>query len=254
MQQTVNIVKEIIYEAAQNIRTEINQELVIENKDTKDWVTNIDKETEKFLVNKLTEAFPHSGFLTEEDTVDYKKAEALWIIDPIDGTSNMIYQKDHFAISVAHYINEKAAFGIVYNVMSDEMYVGIRGEGAYLNDIKLEKLDPSIDLSNKILLGNIFRKDMFSVDTEVISSVIPAFRHLGSGAIDSCRVADAKASAYVFPKISVWDIAASTIILKEVGGTWQFGDQVDSIHFNSGSYRFMAASNKEVLQTLQSWL
>ncbi len=254
MREKIETVKEIIYEAGNKIRIALQEALDIESKGAKDWVTNIDKSTEKLIVDSILKKYSNASFLTEEDTVDFELSKELWIIDPIDGTSNMIYQKDHFAISVAYYENSIATFGIVYDVIRDEMFLGIRDHGAYLNDIKLENLDPNIDLNNKILLGNIFREDMFAVKPQEILDIIPAFRHLGSGAIDTSRVAIGKASAYVFPKINIWDVAAATIILKELGGTWIYDDHEDVLPLTKGSFKFVAASNKSVLNQIKNWM
>ena len=254
MNQRLETTKTLTYKAGALIKELLKQDLKVEAKSAKDWVTNIDKETEKFLVESIQQAFPNSSFLTEEDTVTFDEHDEMWIIDPIDGTSNLIHQREYFAISIAYFYKQKPVFGIVYDVMKDEMFVGESGVGAFVNDVPLQQLDGTARVGNSILLGNITRKGLFNVPLEEILDTIPTHRYLGSGALDTCRVANDQASSYVFPKIKIWDIAASLIILKEVGGTWLLGDKVNGFIFDKQSYPYLACSNEAVLKKLMSWM
>lgn len=254
MEKRLALTKTIVYRAGDLIKDLMKDELEIENKSSKDWVTNIDKETEAFLVKNILEKYPESSFLTEEDTVTFKERDEMWIIDPIDGTSNLIHQKEYFAISIAYFEKQEPIFGIVYDVMKDEMFVGVTGQGAYVNDEKLSDLNDDITVENSILLGNLTREGLFKADIKEIIDTIPTYRYLGSGALDTCRIANKQASAYVFPKIKIWDIAAGLIVLKEVGGTWYLGGSIDTFIFNDESHHFMACANKKVLDKLLTWV
>ncbi len=246
--------KELVYETSHLIKKLLENNLEIENKSEKDWVTNIDKEAEKFLVENLLNFYPEASFLLEEETVTFNEKDEMFVIDPIDGTSNLIHQKEYFGISVAYFYKEEPVFGIVYDVMADKMYAGYKNEGATLNNQKLDMLNHDTRVENSILLGNITREGLFNVELDEILDTIPTYRYLGSGALDTCRVAQGQASAYVFPQIKVWDIAASLIILNEVGGTFYLNGKIDTFTFNDQAQPLLACANKHVLDKLMSWI
>ncbi len=102
MQENVKFAIDVVYEAGKRIRHMMQEDIKVEEKTSKsDLVTNVDKQTEAFIVAKIQERYEGQNFLTEESTVDMHGSDHLWIIDPIDGTTNFIYQKQHFSISVA---------------------------------------------------------------------------------------------------------------------------------------------------------
>ena len=131
-----------------------------------DFVTNVDKSTEVFLVEGIKAAFADQDFLTEEDTTPRVDSDELWIIDPIDGTTNFIYQKKNFAISIAYYHREKPVFGIVYDVMADKMFLGITGKGSYLNGEKLKRLIKA-NFKESILYGDLYSLSMFEKSPKI---------------------------------------------------------------------------------------
>ncbi|HZJ86876.1 MAG TPA: inositol monophosphatase [Erysipelothrix sp.] len=253
METRLNQTKKLVYETSALILDLLKNNLEIEAKSEKDWVTNIDKEAEKFLVKNLLKLYPNASFLLEEDTVQFKMKDELFVIDPIDGTSNLIHQKEYFGISVAYFYKKEPVFGIVLDVMADKMYVGVKNKGATLNEKPMNKLDNNTRVDNSILLGNITRDGLFKVSLKEILDTIPTYRYLGSGALDTCKVAQGHASAYVFPEIKAWDIAASLIILNEVGGTFSLGGHIDTFIFDDNSYPLMACANETVLNKLMSW-
>lgn len=255
MQENVKFAIDVVYEAGKRIRHMMQEDIKVEEKTSKsDLVTNVDKQTEAFIVSKIQERYEGQNFLTEESTVDMHGSDHLWIIDPIDGTTNFIYQKQHFSISVAYYHQGAPIFGIVYNVMADEMFVGISGVGSFLNGERLPQLNQDQLLSDSVIFGDVYRPDFFKLSPAELKKEFITHRFYGSGAIEIAEVGAGRAQAYVFPKIKTWDIAAALIILKEAGGTWYFGGEIDHLPIDKNPKVIIAASNQHVRDRLVSFL
>lgn len=247
--------KQLVMDAGELIKAMMEQPVNIEEKSSKsDLVTNVDKATETFLVEGITNRFEDQTFLTEEKTVESKVGDHMWIIDPIDGTTNFIYQRENFSISVAYFHKEEAVFGIVYDVMRKNMYWAHKDLGAYLNDDQLGQLDQNQSLDSALLSGDVYRPGMFKLTPEELKPKFITHRFLGSGALETAQVAAGKFQSYVFPKIKIWDIAAGLIILKMAGGTWLFGESHDKFYFDDCERLFIAASNKNIKDELITYL
>src|SRR5699024_10316166 len=138
-------VKQWIREAADYIRESFTKDLSIGSKDgPDDLVTNIDQNTEQLFINHIHASYPEHYILGEEGhghDLD-SLAGVVWIIDPIDGTMNFVHQKRHFAISIGVFENGVGRLGYIYDVVADELYHCIQGQGAYVNDQLLEKRYP----------------------------------------------------------------------------------------------------------------
>lgn len=131
--------KRIIFKASEQIKNHMQRPYDINTKqDRKDLVTEIDESTEKFIIKKVRSSFPDHKIMAEEGTGDEVNSldGTVWIIDPIDGTMNFIHQKRFFAISIGIYHNGEGIVGLIYDVMDDTLYEGIKGEGAYKNGKK----------------------------------------------------------------------------------------------------------------------
>src|SRR5699024_9093045 len=141
--------KQWVLEAGALIRDKIDTPMTINTKSNpKDLVTTMDKETERFFVQRIKEQFPDHLLLTEEGYGDdiVSMDGTVWIIDPIDGTMNFVHQKSNFAISVAIYHNGIGQIGLIYNVMDDILYSARKNSGAFKNDTKLAKLKNDVTL------------------------------------------------------------------------------------------------------------
>lgn len=196
-----------------------NLEINIKNNDPADLVTNLDTETERFLIKAITEQFPADTFLTEEKTEKFIESRHLWIIDPIDGTMNFAYLGCDFAISLAYYENSQPVFGIVMDVMKQEVFHGFTGQGSFCNQTPLaaepRKLkDSIIDLSmNSVRQMHNFNYDLSDLDLATLSQ-----RNLGSAALSICHTAANRIHGYINAHLKIWDYAAAMIILHEAGG------------------------------------
>ena len=176
------------------------------------------------LVSALSARFPDTAFLNEEETT-HTMHERMWIIDPIDGTKNFVRRQEDYAISVAYYDRGQPVFGVVVDVAKDLWYVGIEGQGAWLND---KPLPPVIarPLKQSVMDVNLKTLDKlrihYGAEVDALSHTLFAHRSIGSGALSLCRIAAGKHDLYLGDHLSIWDYAAGAIILRAVGGEVAF--------------------------------
>jgi myo-inositol-1(or 4)-monophosphatase len=188
-----------------------------------DLVTNMDKNIEKFFIDKIKKTFPEHRVLGEEGYGDdiQDLSGIIWIIDPIDGTTNFIHQQSNFAISIGIYENGLGMMGLIYDVGSKNLYFAKDGNGAYLNDYKLPKLEKTA-LSEAVIGVNATwvgpNKRINHENVQEIVRKSRGTRSYGSAAIELAYVASGKLDAYMTMRLSPWDFAAGLILLNEVGG------------------------------------
>ena len=196
-------------------------ELAISQKTSRlDLVTNIDKQVEKYLVEKIRKTFPNSKILGEEGDRDQDLAEyedLLWIIDPLDGTMNFVKQKDHFASMIAIYENGQEKLGYILDVVNNELYWGGPECGVFCNDKPLPRvLDLSLsegllDVSGQMLLHD-YR------GTRQVAKESLGIRIYGSAGISFIHVLTGKTIGY-FSHLHPWDYAAGQILANTQGLT-----------------------------------
>lgn len=194
---------------------------VIEFKGTRNYVTYVDKTAEKQLVRELKKLLPEAGFLTEESTVEFVKNEYVWIIDPLDGTTNYIHGDTPYAVSIALMQNDKIVLGVVYDPVAGELYSATGKEDVSLNGnpIKISEQD---SLTNAYIGFGI----PYSLDKQgeqILRNTLGqfkkcSFRIKGSAAMEICYVASGRSDAYFHSGLSPWDVAAATFILACAGG------------------------------------
>ena len=186
------------------------------------FVTEYDCKVQKIAQKKLEAILPEAGFLGEEEgsKVDTSK-EYVFIVDPIDGTTNFIKDYKVSCISIGLVKNGERYLGVVYNPYLDEMFYGVKGEGAYLNGKRIHV--SSEDLSNGIVLfgsapyNTELAKASFDLAYEYFTKALD-IRRSGSAALDLCSLAAGRAELYFEMILSPWDFAAGALILEEAGG------------------------------------
>jgi myo-inositol-1(or 4)-monophosphatase len=211
-------------EAGVKIRSSFSTTLNISTKsNANDLVTNIDRDIEKYFIEKIRAIFPEHRILGEEgfgDELDHSEG-VVWLIDPIDGTLNFIHQQRNFAISVGIYENGIGMIGIIYDVVHDEMYCALKGKGAYINDQVIPELRETN--VNKAIIGinASWAVENKRIDYRKIVPLIQASRgtrSYGSAALELVYVATGRIDAYISMRLAPWDFAAGVIILEELGG------------------------------------
>ncbi|MGN1401855.1 MAG: inositol monophosphatase family protein [Bacillus sp. (in: firmicutes)] len=217
-------------EATENIKHSFQEVLEITSKSHKnDLVTNIDKEVEAFFYEKITDSYPGHVILGEEsahkEKIDLTNG-TVWIIDPIDGTLNFIHQQREFAVSIGVYENGVGKVGLIYDVMRDEMYVAITGQGAYLNGERLHRLEEG-QLSESLIGLNAFwllnSKSIPSSGLKRIVQQSRGIRSYGSAALEITSVVSGRIDGYISLNLASWDIAGGMVLLNEVGAIFSDG-------------------------------
>ncbi len=223
------------------IRESFEKELTIETKsNADDLVTNMDREVEEYLINKIKETYPEHQILGEEGVGEQVTSleGTVWIIDPIDGTMNFVHQQTNFAISIGVYHEGVGMVGVIYNVIYNEMFHAVKGKGAFLNDVKLPELE-GVPIEKSIIAINatwITRNKR--IDPARLVPVVDrcrGTRSYGSAAIELAFVASGRLDAYITMRLSPWDFAAGKVLIEEVGGrvTNLDGDPLDMLGRNS---------------------
>lgn len=248
-------IKEWIKEAATEIKRIMKEELIIEEKtNAQDLVTNADKSIEKKLVEKIRKAYPNEKIVSEEGYGDQPKdlKGIVWFLDPIDGTTNFITQREHFAIMIAVYEDGIGQLGYVYDVMGDKMYSGIKNKGAFLNGKKIERVQDQ-PLSKGIFASSthLMTKQVYAHIRELSDESL-GVRMIGSAGLEICQVSMSKAGAYMASILAPWDIAPGQVIANEVGVicTDFEGKPLDLLQENKAIFANKTV-HKQIMDTLQ---
>lgn len=187
-------------------------------------VTFYDKYIQSILQEKLTELIPNSIFFGEENDDyirNFEKDKYVFIVDPIDGTTNFSRELKMSAISIALLKNEQPILAVCYNPYMQELYTAIKGSGAFLNDERIhvsnKKLQDGILLAGCAPYYNELRKKSFDILNK-LSLIASDYRRYGSAVIELCNIASGKAEVYFELKLMPWDYAAASLIIQEAGG------------------------------------
>ena len=184
------------------------EKLQVSKKGPKDFVTKTDKHVEKIIIDELSKIKKSYSFLSEEiGKINNKDKENIWIIDPIDGTTNFLHGIPHFAISIALQSDGEIVSGLIFDPIKDEMYFSEKNKGAFLNNQRLR-------VSKKNLLDDC----LFASNQEGVKFSDLNMRCSGSAALDLAYVASGRYDGYFHNKINIWDVAAGALMVEEAGG------------------------------------
>ncbi|WP_245805852.1 inositol monophosphatase family protein [Bacillus alkalicellulosilyticus] len=214
-----------VKEAGTLLKKSLTKELKVEWKSNPDdLVTEMDRAIEAFLVSKISSQYPTHSILGEEGTNEGLQSEenTIWIIDPIDGTTNFVHQQFNFAISVAVFSKGKGEIGLIYDVMSDELFHVNRGQGAFLNEDKLNSLE-KVEIEKAIISLNarwLFETNAYREQLTDIAVAVRGVRAYGSAALELAYVAAGRVDGYISMYLAPWDFAAGLVLLDEVGGIY----------------------------------
>lgn len=187
------------------------------------YVTQMDEKTSQYLMMQLPQILPGSLVLSEEgQTVAATEEAYVWVVDPIDGTTNYMYDFQLSAISVALMKAGEVLLAAVYNPFMEELYWAVRGSGAWLNDRRLA-VNRDDSVGNTLVLvetdpyGDRSQNQTFAKVHELFQTCID-IRITGSAALDLCYLAAGRAGAFFSWQLNLWDMAAGYLILAEAGG------------------------------------
>ena len=214
------------------------EKLQVSKKGPYDFVTKTDKHVEKILIEELSKIKKNYSFITEETgIIKNNDKENIWIIDPIDGTTNFLHGIPHFAICIALQSKEEIVSGLIFDPIKDEMFFAEKDKGAFLNNQRL-----------RVSKKNSIDDCLFSSNHEGVKFSNLNMRYSGCAALDLAYVASGRLDGFFHNDINLWDVAAGEILVKEAGGL------VNNIHkFDINKIDIRASSvaiNDKMLENL----
>ena len=217
------------------------EKLQVSVKGPSNFVSNADTKAEKIIIEELMKAKKNYSIISEEDGSKINSdSENVWIIDPIDGTSNFLHGIPHFAISIALKSNNEIISGLIYDPIKDEMFYAEKNSGAFFNNQRI-KVSKKKEIEDCLFATGGKEK--------VISDFIT--RKTGSAALDMAYVAAGRYDGYFQNNLNLWDVAAGIIIIKEAGGI------INEINLsNHSNIKIIASSsriNEKMLEKLKNF-
>ena len=198
-------------------------QVVVDMKGDKDLVTEVDRDSEKLIVEHLLTRFPDHMILAEEGEYPRTGSTLRWIIDPVDGTTNYAHGFPWFCASIALEAAGELLAGVIYNPMHDELFTATKGGGAYLNGRRLHVSTRSP--LRDTLLGTGFPYDCATDPANNFASFIAfqkaarGIRRAGAAALDLAYLAAGRLDGFWELKLKPWDVAAGVLMIREAGGT-----------------------------------
>jgi len=195
----------------------------VESKGASDYVTAVDYAVQEYIKKELSALYPDVGFVSEEqDEHKFDGVNPVWILDPVDGTTNLIHNYDHYAVSLGLCVKNDAEFGVVYNPALDDVYYAVRGKGAFLNNSPMKVSGVKTLRDCMAMFGSApyykeMSEDVFAVARKIFLSC-QDLRRSGSAALDIAAVASGKADIYFEYNLKPWDYAAGVALIREAGG------------------------------------
>ncbi len=188
-----------------------------------DYVTDVDLMCQDKIKTIIKSTYPEHKFLAEEDGNVFTEEDDMWIIDPIDGTTNFIHGLKHSAVSIAFYSDNEVKAGVIYDPYINELFTSVKGKGAFLNGDKISVSSETDMRKSLIATGMPFRRhEKIPVYFECLSEVLrnsSGIRRMGCASLDLAYVASGRFEGFFEGWLSPWDIAAGILIIEEAGGT-----------------------------------
>ena len=195
-------------------------QLQIERKGRNDFVTQVDRGAEAEIIKTIRKAYPQHAVLGEEGGQDGEH-EVLWIIDPLDGTTNFLHGLPHFAVSIGIQVKGKLEHGVIYAPCTQDLYCASRGSGATLNNRRI-RVSGSTDLSSALIgTGVPIRAANLDAYLPMLRKVVEntaGVRRAGSAALDLAYVAAGRLDFFWEFGLKPWDMAAGRLLVVEAGG------------------------------------
>ena len=217
------------------------EKLQVSKKGTRDFVTKTDKRVEKIIIEELSKIKKNYSFLSEEiGEIKNKDEQNIWIIDPIDGTTNFLHGIPHFAICIALQSKKEIISGIIFDPIKNEMFFAEKNKGSYLNNQRL-----------RVSKKNILDDCLFSSNHEGVKFSNFNMRYTGCTALDLAYVAAGRLDGFFHNGVNLWDIAAGSLMVREAGGVVN-----DLNKFNNGSIRIRASNdgiNDKMMRNLENF-
>ena len=196
--------------------------LKVRAKQARDFVTEVDDAAEQAILDVVRKAYPAHGFLAEESGASAGNEEYVWVIDPLDGTTNFIHGFPHYCVSIGIQHRGALAHAVVYDPGRNELFTASKGRGAFLNDRRIRvskctRLDEAL-VGTGFPFKELSRLDLYTRQLIHLMKSCAGVRRAGSAALDFAYVACGRLDAFWEMGLSPWDIAAGALLVQEAGG------------------------------------
>jgi len=223
MQPTLAYIENLARQAGEILRAGYNKDHQVDYKGVIDLVTEVDHQSEAYLLGEVQRDFPDHHIFSEESGIIQGNDENIWYIDPLDGTVNYAHHVPIFCVSLGYAYQGALTFGAVYDPLRAEMFTAERGKGAYLNGKRLSA--SSVTELQKSLLVTGFPYDTWNTEQdnfanfEKFGKLTRGVRRLGSAALDLAYVGAGRFDGFWELSLKPWDVAAGALICEEAGAT-----------------------------------
>lgn len=207
----------IINRASQDVGS-----LTVQSKTFNDFVSEVDRAAEQAIIDILKDAYPDHGFLGEESGESNQDAENIWIIDPLDGTTNFLHGFPQYCVSIALQQRGVLTQAVIYDPVRNDLFTATKGRGAFLNDKRI-RVTNRAKLQDALVATGFPYRDFTHLETylDMLRDMIKkttGIRRPGSAALDLAYVAAGMVDGFFEINLSSWDIAAGALIVQEAGG------------------------------------
>jgi myo-inositol-1(or 4)-monophosphatase len=224
------------------------ESLTVSSKGRNDFVTEVDRAAEQEIIGSIRRHYPQHAFLAEESGRSGTH-DTLWIIDPLDGTTNFLHGFPVFAVSIACEIRGRLEHAVVYDPMRGELFTASRGAGAHLDNhrmrvSKARALDGALIATGFPYRANLSHLDTYLAMFRAVSERVAGVRRPGAASLDLAYVAAGRVDAFWEIGLSAWDTAAGTLLIQEAGGrigTLSGGEYRQGGHILAGTPKVYAA-------------
>lgn len=224
MEPLLNIAVSAARQAGEIIIRHMEQvdRLKITAKNSQEYFSEVDIKAEQSIINAIHKAYPEHGILAEESGFQEGDGESVWIIDPLDGTSNYLHGFPFFSVSIALKVKNRIEHGVIYDPLRHECFAASRGRGARLNDRRIRVSKQTLLSASLIGTGVPFRNltlaQRYLPTFEALMGKCAGVRRTGSAALDLAYVASGRIDGFWELGLRPWDIAAGSLLIREAGG------------------------------------
>jgi myo-inositol-1(or 4)-monophosphatase len=228
----------------------------IRQKVKNDYLTFVDESAEKKIIEIIHSQFPEHSILAEESGKQEKQSDYLWIIDPLDGTTNYIKDIPVFAVSIALQHKKEIIMAVVLDTMQNDLYTAEKNKGAFLNNNKIKVSSQSNIEESLLATGFPFKhKEMLSPYIKCFKEIFlhcSGIRRLGAAALDLAYVASGHFEAFWEMGLNPWDMAAGELLITEAGGNvtdfWNEQNHLSNSFILASNYKIHAKLHKIIIQ------
>ncbi len=234
--------EQVARNAGEAIRKAKDDSLQVDSAEQHDIKLELDRRIQEQIRREIIAAYPAHGFLGEEGGAAANLGQHEWVVDPIDGTVNLFYGIPHYAVSVACRLDGRSLAGAIYDPNRDEMFSTHAGGGSTCNGKKIQVAKRLLLEEAVVALG--FSKGKATIDKclelyQFYGGRVRKMRAMGSAALDLAYVAAGRLDAYIEQGVSIWDVAAGSLLVEEAGGQVRItaGDPKGKLHLVASNGR-----------------